>query len=276
MDIRYRSSQDREINLNTKNLKFGGGDIFKYEWKPVANERQYGTQIRQFNKEAKELEMVVYLSGSDAEKKTTLNTLVETCEYDVMKQNEGKLYFNDYYIGCFLVDVAVESNVAVGGDTPVALKFYCANPFWIKESSLLDFGVGGSVEDGLFLDYPRGYKYDYSRQMSNVSILNTNFIDTDFRMTIHGPVTNPTVYIGGHAYGVNCVLTRDDEHLVIDTIEKTIYLNDAGNLINMFDNRNRDSYIFDLIPPGENSVSWDSNFSWSIVLIEKRSEPKWT
>lgn len=276
MEIKYKSSRNREINLNSSSLKFGGGDIFKYEWKPVTNERQFGTKIKQFNKEAKELEMIVYLSGSDAEKKNTLNTLVETCEYDVMTQNEGMLFFNDYYIGCFLVNVAVAQTVAIGGDTSVSLVFYCANPFWIKESEPLVFGLDDEAADGEFLDYPHGYEWDYSRQMSNVSINNTNFIDTDFRITINGAVTNPTIYIDGHAYSVECALTRDDEYVVIDSVDKTIYLNDNGNLINLFDNRNRDSYIFEPIPPGEHSVSWSSSFSWSIVLIEKRSEPKWT
>lgn len=150
MNIMYKSSQDREINLNTRTLKFGSGAIFDYEWKPVADDRQYGTKIRQFNKEAKELEIVVYLSGSDADKKAAMNTLIEACEYDVVTQNSGRLYFNKYYINCFLTSVETAQTVPIGGDTAVELTFYCANPFWIREHDLLNFGKGGTISEDEF------------------------------------------------------------------------------------------------------------------------------
>ena len=40
--------------------------------------------------------------------------------------------------------------------------------------------------------------------------------------------------------------------------------------------RNKDSYIFEKIQPGTNYVIIDGDFGVDIILMEERSEPKWT
>lgn len=144
MKVIYKNAKGRELNFNESNIHFGGGDIFDYEWKPVTNERQYGVSIKQFNKEAKTLTFNIYIGGNDSERKAALNSIYEACEFDVMTQTNGKLYFmpdstsenieNNYYISCYLVETAVESGVAIGGYTPVKLKFYCYDGFGIKRA----------------------------------------------------------------------------------------------------------------------------------------------
>lgn len=66
------------------------------------------------------------------------------------------------------------------------------------------------------------------------------------------------------------------ESLLIDSLTKTITLTKAdGTKENWFDKRNRDSYIFQEIPPGQNTVVWNDYFGFDLTIIEKRSEPKW-
>ena len=93
---------------------------------------------------------------------------------------------------------------------------------------------------------------------------------------IYGPCSNPAVYIAGHEYRVNCDV-GENEYLTIDATTKRIYLTqNDGKEINVFNNRNRDSYIFEKIPPGNSTVSWDGDFSFDVILLEERSAPKWT
>ena len=67
------------------------------------------------------------------------------------------------------------------------------------------------------------------------------------------------------------------ESLLIDSPSKTITLTKAsGEKVNWFDNRSRESYIFQPIPPGQNIVERNGDFGIDLTVIEKRSEPKWT
>ena len=67
------------------------------------------------------------------------------------------------------------------------------------------------------------------------------------------------------------------EYLVIDSSEKTIMLvKGSGEKVNCFNKRSRDSYVFEKIPVGANTVSWEGEFGFDVTLLEERSEPKWT
>jgi phage-related protein len=75
---------------------------------------------------------------------------------------------------------------------------------------------------------------------------------------------------------VNCTVGAN-EYLTIDSSAKKVFLTaQDGTITNMFNNRNRDSYVFEKIPTGQNVVSWNGGFGFDIILLEERSEPKWT
>ena len=93
---------------------------------------------------------------------------------------------------------------------------------------------------------------------------------------IYGTVENPSVTIGANTYTVNAKVGAG-ETLLVDSLAKTITLVNAyGQKINCFDKRSRESYIFEPIPSGMNTVSWSGNFKFELTVIEKRSEPRWT
>jgi hypothetical protein len=84
------------------------------------------------------------------------------------------------------------------------------------------------------------------------------------------------VYVSGHLYQVNCDVGVG-EYLTIDSVSKKIFLTaNDGSTTNVFNMRNRDSYIFEKVPPGINSVILEGDFGVDIILLEERSEPKWT
>ena len=68
----------------------------------------------------------------------------------------------------------------------------------------------------------------------------------------------------------------DNEYLTIDSMTKTIVLTKYdGQKENCFHLRNRESYIFEPIPPGENIITWNGAFGFDVILLDERSEPKW-
>ena len=98
----------------------------------------------------------------------------------------------------------------------------------------------------------------------------------NFRLIIYGYASNPTLHIGGHEYSVN-VEVDDGEYLTIDSVAKTIFLTrNNGEKVNCFNLRNKDSYIFEKIPAGDNAItSPNDQIYFDITLLDERSEPKW-
>lgn len=265
----------------TEAIRIKEADFYQYAWNPRSSSRKYGVNIKQINKDAVTYKFTIKFRGSVDERRQNLENFYSVVETDLINETAGELHYilnvqtgkeEDYYIKGFII---ASSTKVEGSSTNLTVELFCPNPFWISESFQAVFGIGSEAEEGAFLDYNRGYDYDYSRLMSASSVLNTNFVPTDFIITINGPVVNPKIYIDGHLYAVNCSLGTESQHLVINSVDKTILLYDNDGVTNLFDQRDRDSYIFDLIAPGDNPVSWNSSFTWEIKLIEKRSEPKW-
>ena len=107
--------------------------------------------------------------------------------------------------------------------------------------------------------------------------MNEGFVSSNFIITIFGHVYNPTLYIGGHKYSVK-VTVGENEYLTIDSMNKTIVLTkDNGEQINCFNDRDRDSYIFEKIPSGVSVVTSEHEvLQFNLTLLEERGEPKWT
>lgn len=135
-------------------------------------------------------------------------------------------------------------------------------------------GGGGGVEG--FLDYPHNYPYNYKGVDLTSQTWNTGAgYPTDFVLTVYGKATNPSVTINGHIYQVNGEIATG-EYLKVDTENGTIYkVTNGGNVVNMFDNRNKASDIFKQIDGGEASVTWSGDFTFDITQKIARSMPLW-
>ena len=137
-------------------------------------------------------------------------------------------------------------------------------------------GQENPVTSGGGSDYPYDYAYDYATSKTGGIIVCNSIRANAFRMRIYGEATNPTVVISGQVYKINGKVAKG-ETLLIDSLSKTITLTTAtGEKVNWFNNRSRDSYVFEPIPAGQNTVEWDGSFGFNLTVIEKRSEPRWT
>ena len=216
---------------------------------------------------------------TDEEAVKVKNLLMEIAEIDIEAMLPGKIIIGDYFTNGYIT-ASVKSNYMIKKRfCRIVLTLTSEDPCWYRKELYSLFadgesGSGSSVE--VAKDYPRGYPWDYAAPQSTNRIICDSVRNNAFTMKIYGESTNPSVTIGGHVYAVNGTV-KAGETLLIDSLTKTITLTKAtGEKENWFDLRNRDSYIFEPIPPGQHMVVKNGYFGVDLTVIEKRSEPKWT
>lgn len=255
-------------------------DLHDYSWDFISN----NNRISKFNKGIvqKTIPLIICCS-SETEGLNIKNRLLELAEKDVLATTHGKLIIGDYYLKCFISGSKKSNYLYHNGYMETTLSVVTDYPQWVKEG-ITSFRVNGTIvrEDSIIevqrnrnFDYNFDFPFDYMSGMKGKTLNNTGFIDTNFRLIIYGSVINPTIYIAGHCYQVNCSI-NEGEYLVIDSLAKTIRLTKQDGIEeNCFNFRNRENYIFKKIPPGDNVVTWDNTFGFDVVLLDERSEPKW-
>lgn len=220
---------------------------------------------------------LVVCGNSDAEAVAAKNRLHELAEIDVVEKIPGKIRSGDYYTTGYIVGVSRGEYLISKRYCTLDLTFVSDDPAWYQEKTHVFLPENeGTNAIGGGTDYPYDYPYDYAVSLKGRKIVCDSVGSSAFKMTIYGPATDPVVVIGTHTYAIKGSITAG-EVLEIDGLHKTVTLtNAAGNKINWFDKRGRESYIFEPIPAGGNIVSWFGSFGFDLTIIEKRSEPKWT
>ena len=214
---------------------------------------------------------------TDAEAVEVKNRLMEIAEVDIEAMLPGKIIVGDYYTNGYIT-ASVKSNYNIKKRfCKIELTLTSEDPVWYREESHSFFAHGnrgGSDAEGT--DYPWGYPWEYVGSSAADSITCNSVRDNAFIMKIYGEITNPAVTIGGHIYAIDGTV-KAGETLLINSLTKTITLTKAtGEKENWFDMRNRSSYIFEPISPGEHLVVKNGTFGIDLTVIEIRSEPKWT
>jgi hypothetical protein len=251
-------------------------DLRDYQW-------DYDTingRISRFYRKIKKRKLpLVFVGKTDEQAAAVKHQLLDMAEADIEALLPGKIFIGDYYTKGYITE-SKKSKYLIS-------RRYCNNELtfisedddsmWYREETKsFRPGSGTQEANGTGRDYPYEYSFDYVASQAAALIMCDSVRESAFRIKIYGYVTNPAVTINGHAYAVNGTVEAG-ENLIIDSTTKTITLNTAmGNKVNWFDRRNRESYIFQPIPAGINTVSCNSSFGFDLTVIEKRSEPKWT
>lgn len=130
------------------------------------------------------------------------------------------------------------------------------------------------------LDYPYDFDYDYSPPSSG-SVDTGKLYPSMPRLVFYGPVSNPHVTIAGNKYQVNATIASG-ARVEIDGREKTVKLiAQDGTVTDKFADALRGSgegggeYIFQPIPAGEHSITWDGTFGIDVGWYDERGEPPW-
>ena len=280
--IKFINHINEEIQFGQDGIYVNYNDLHDYSWDFTSN----NNRISSFKKGIVQKTIPIIICCSSEEEGLKLkNKLMEVCEKDVLSLKHGKLVVGDYYLKCFVTASAKTEYLVNKGFMKAKLTITTDFPKWVKETRVSFRTDGRVVEDGdsgetenkkRNFDFNFDFPFDYMSEMQGKTLNNTGFVGTNFRLIVFGNAVNPAVHVSGHVYEVDCVIEQE-EYLTIDSLEKTIVLTKKdGTKVNMFNNRNRNSYIFESIPSGANPVTWNGDWGFDFILLEERSEPKWT
>ena len=177
--------------------------------------------------------------------------------------------------------VKSEASSHPGSSDPVcALSFVLLDGVWRHEAGVVSYQpASGSAVSGLDLPTDMGYDLAVSRPSCMVS--NRMRVPMPFRLIVYGPVSNPSLTIGGNVYRLNGDVPAG-AYVVVNSLEKSIMLHDAdGSLRNVFSwgvrgsGLNRGQYVFQPIPAGSSVVELGSGFGFDLTVIEENGDPTW-
>ncbi len=267
--LQYINHMNEVIDFGRNGIYVSSNDLHDYDWTPVTR----NDRISGFRRGIVSLTLpVVIFCSSAADGLAARNLLLEVAEKDITANKPGKIVIGDYYYRCYIVGSKKSNYLKARSRMDVKLSLSSDAPFWVRESRF-SFRRATATSG---VEFPFDYPFDYTSSFAQSALLNTNFASSNFRLTMFGPCESPGIYIAGHLYNVQCSL-QAGEYVTVDSSAKTIVkVAVDGTTTNLFNSRNRASYIFEKIPPGSSAVSWVDSFDADIVLLEERSEPKWT
>ena len=256
-----------------------GGDIFDGKWDEIENE----DHIQGFERKIQDKTLDIEIKAIGAEFRKAVDVMNVVFERDILASKPGKLWVGDSYMKCYITESSKDGWVSDIDIVSDELKIIADYPYWIREVEYPPFRKEASSEksSALGLDYEYEYEYEYSGDQSVQYLVNDHYTDSGFRLIITGPCINPAIRIGGHLYELRTTL-YDDEYAVIDsstryTQDRSVYkVQKDGTKVDLFNARNKDSEIWQKIPPGKSTVTWNGNFRFDITLFNERGAPRWT
>ena len=268
--LQYRNHMGEVIDFGTSGIYVSANDLHDYIW---TISKKNG-KISSFKRDITSHTLpVVILCSTVEEGVAARNRLMEVAEKDVLAKKPGRVIIGGYYFKCYITGSRKSKYLASRRMMEAELTISSDEPYWVRES-VHSFRKKEASAAGL--DYPYDYSFDFTSAFRQAKLVSTDFTASNFRMIIYGACSSPVIYISGHAYAVNCEVA-EGEYLTIDSVAKTVTKTATdGTITNVFNLRGRESYIFEKIGTGDNAVSWGGEFGVDIILLEERSEPKWT
>lgn len=264
--VKYINHFNEEVVFGEQGVFVNENDLHNFDWEIVSK----NDKISSFKKSILNRTLPVTFATENCNE--LKNRLFEIFEKDVISKKHGKLYIGDYYLKCFVTGCKASEYTKNEIETRWDLTIETDYTAWIKETSFA-FGMVGV--EGKSLDYNNDFPYDYTSNILNAKLINGDFASTNFVLRLIGPAVNPKVTIGPNEYQVNVTL-GSNEYVEIDSLNKTItQIKANGERVNVFNQRNKESYIFEKVLPGEQNISLSSNFTVEITLLEERGVPKW-
>lgn len=275
MEIFYQNSNGKRLNLDRKPYQMVKQPSFlDYEW-DCSVESNTGRAKISGRKSGKRKISIVISADTIEECMQKVSEISDFFDLDNILNTSGRLYMGSGYLKCFIVKSQKSDKYVKSRKMVVDYEILPDGEEWIYEqSNAFRIQEASGTENNL--DFNFDFPFDFYNGMSNMALLNESITDVDFEMVVYGGCENPEIIIGGQKYKVNAQLEYG-EYLVINSLGKKIYkVKNGGEKVNQYHLKDPDWYIFQKIPPGSNSVSWNGLFGFDITLFERRSEPKWT
>ena len=276
MEVYYINHKNQKIDLGHSPYQLQIGDLFdssnKYDGSCFRISRVY--------KEITTISTCVTIdASSEKEFCAAVDQFFEITETDTAAGLQGQLYIGDMYLKCNVISSSKSFWKETFRGMENTIKLLVPYPYWCREisKSFLKIGSGTVLRsEDIYLQYPMSYPYRYTMPQNAGFISNDHYTDCDFKMIIYGPCTDPAIRINGHLYEVKATLYAG-EYILIDSRENTVvrYLID-GRTQNLFNQRNKESNLFQKIPSGRCAILWNAAaFGFDLALFQERSEPAW-
>lgn len=248
--VKYQNHLGEEINFSENGIYVQSSDLHDYAWEYI----EKGAKISSFQRRITNKKITLHIQcDSESAGIQKRNLLMEYCDKDILAKQPGKIIVNGYYLRCYVISSTKSTYMNSKKTMSVTLGLLSDEPSWIKEVT--------------------------AEKNSQYQMTNTLGYAANFRLEINGLATSPAmITIGGTNYGISETVAAG-EKLVIDSLTKEVYKLVDGEKVNAFGKRlrtNSNDYVFRKIPAGSNTVRRNSDFTWSMILYDERSEPKWT
>ena len=278
--IVYENSAGEQIRLDRQGFYADEGTLHDFVWD--YNYSGYpdgsGGSISLFSRHEKTKRFDVSAHGySSAETEDLLNRLHNITEYDVRQKSPGKLWLNNQYLSCYVVNSEIIKKSKHLFFVTKRLTILPIIPYWCMDVTKNFIKGGASSVSPYGKKYNGRYPYKYGTGYSQTVLDNTvGSWETPMILTIYGPAVNPSLSIGGNTYTLNTTLAAN-ERAVIDQLRKKIYkIGTTGSRSNLFNTRDKTNDIFKYAPIGMVPVLYNGDYSFDITLVHQRSEPLWT
>lgn len=267
--IYYENHKGKMLSLSGEGIIADIQELFNWKLK----EQSTNNRIVSFSRKitSRDISVAVYNTPRAMQLR---DELYDVAAVDTVAGKCGKLWFNDWYLNCYISESSIKYCWTSNGMATFKLAVIAENPVWRKDTFKSITERHDQTTDGL--DYPCDFAFDYGLSASEISMNNNNAYPSDVFIRIYGATDLPSVTIGGNVYSVD-VDIKNGERLEIDTEAKTVVLVDiAGNKKSVLDKikgeyRNGSgSYIFEQLKSGENKIEWSGMFDFDVIMHEVR------
>lgn len=270
--LKHINSQGEVLDFLPLGIYINYNELRNFEWS-VETENDLITEIKR-GVVNKTIPFIFYCDEDDAV--YIKNQFYEHFEVDVINKKPGYFEINDYRYYCYVTKSKKSNYLKSKRYLEIELQITSDQSKWIKENI---YSFTPKQNDSSITDknktYPYTYEYMYGNSEGIGEIIIDSLGESNFKIIIYGPVSNPSIMIGDYLYSVNCDVDIS-EYLLIDSKNREIFITDnIGNKINVFDKRNKENYIFKKIKRGNNQVIWSGGFGFDVIVFDERSEPKW-
>lgn len=266
----HTNSKGETLDFTTLGIYINYNQLRDYEWEVEAE----NNSIKGFKRGIAKKTIPFIFAVDEAQAKEIKNKFYEHFDVDVLTHREGHFNINGYKYHCYVTKSVKSDYLIAEGHLKISIETTSDKAYWYKEkTTTVDFKAAAGETNAL--RYPFTYPFTY-RGSNSVNVINEAFFESDAIIRVYGEAINPLVMVGDNVYQVNDAIS-EKEYIEINTSERTIYkFSVYGDKTNIFEKRNKQYDIFKRVPSGSNIVSANGLFKVDIVLMDKRSEPKWT
>ena len=272
-EIYYLNHLNEKIDMVSECYSIADVPFASHTWD---FETEDSTGVERIKKKKKKLQKQSFLMRVNAglmSHDDAYNKLINAFETDIIAEIPGKVYVDDQYLECYIYEMSADVIVDGLGSSIHSFKIMPSYPFWVSESSYHFNSTGIVSNDNK--SYVGKYGYRYAGGLNSSYIINPHFADSNFKMIIYGPITNPQVTIGKNQHLVYITL-EEGEYLEIDSRTGTLVkVLQNGERVNAFHNRQKGKTFFKKIASGRQNISFSNAMIFDLFIYEERSEPKW-